>query len=115
MAGMTTVLTEFADNGNSRTFTIPASGHTAVKPRLVIQRRKVPLTASSNAEMTVAVIFATEDVDGNVLSAKTAFEASVRYPSLGDAADITAALAVFRDIVAGDEFGNAVTTQNWLS
>ena len=40
MAAMTTVLTDFSQSGNSRTRT--TSGHTAVKPKLVIEKRRVP-------------------------------------------------------------------------
>lgn len=112
MAAMTTVLTEFSQSGNSRTSTI--SGHTAVSPRLVIEKRRVPEGNQTMVEYSCKVIYATDDADGEVLSQKIAFEASVRYPVLGTAADVDAALAVFRDIIAGDEFGNSVDTQEWL-
>lgn len=113
MAAMTTVLTEFSQNGNSRTCT--TSTHTALKPRLVIEKRRVPEGNQTMVEYVAKVIHATEDADGLVLTQKVAFEASVRYPLAGQSADITAALAIFRDIVAGDEFGNSVDTQEWLS
>lgn len=113
MALMSTSLTEFSNNGNSRTSTL--SGHSASEPKLIIEKRKVPSNASGSAEYTVSVIYATQDAEGNVLTSKVAFEATVRYPLKGTAADITAALAVFRDIIAGDEYGNSVTTQEYLS
>jgi hypothetical protein len=112
MAGMTTVLTEFADQGNSRTST--TSGHTATSPKLVIEKRKVPEGGQTMAEYSCKVVHATDDADGNVLSNKVSFEGVVRYPLLGQSSDITAALVIFRDIIAGDEFGNSVTTQEWL-
>lgn len=112
MAGQTTVLTEFSDNGNSRTSTLP--DHTTLKPRLVIQKRKVPTNQAQSAEMTISVIYATTDVEGAVLAPKVAFDVTVRYPASGQAADVSAALAVFRDIVQGDEFAASVSTQNWL-
>lgn len=112
MAAMTTVLTEFANNGNSRTST--TSGHTAVKPKLVIEKRRVPDGNQSMAEYSVKVVHATTDADGLVMSSKVSFEAVVRYPLLGNAAEITSALAVFRDIIQGDEFANSVNTQGWL-
>jgi hypothetical protein len=49
------------------------------------------------------------------MPSRVTFSATVRRPIGGDAADVTAQLAVFRDIIAGDEFGAMVTTQNWLS
>lgn len=115
MAGMTTVLTEFSDKENSRTYTLAA--HTAVRPRLVIQKRRVPSGSTGSAESIVSVIYATVDEDGLPINSKVAFECSVRFPvNIGSTeTDITDALAVFRDIVAGDEFANTVSTQEWLS
>lgn len=112
MAAMTTVLSVFSYNGNARTST--TSGHTAVKPKLVIEKRRVPEGNQTVAEYSMKVVHATTDVDGAVLSNKVSFDCVVRYPLLGDSSDIAAALAVFRDIIAGDEFGNSVTTQEWL-
>jgi hypothetical protein len=112
MAAMTTVLTEFANNGNSRTCTL--SGHTAVEPRLVIEKRRVPEGNQTMVEYSCKVIYATEDDDGEVLSSKVTFEAIARYPVLGQSADVTSALAVFRDVIAGDDFTNSVDTQEWL-
>lgn len=113
MAAMTTVLTEFADNGNSRTSTL--SGHTAIKPRIVIEKRRVPEGNQTMVEQSVKVIYATEDADSLVLSNKVSFEMVCRYPLLGQSTDVTAALAVIADIVNGDEFANSVSTQEWLS
>lgn len=112
MASQTTVLTEFSDNGNSRTYT--TATHTTAKPRLVIQKRKVPSGSQVVQEVGVAVVHATEDANGLVLPSKVVFEATHRSPIDGLAADVTAALAIFRDIVAGDEFANSVSTQEWL-
>lgn len=113
MAAMTTALTEFADSPTSRTYT--TTGHTVLKPKLVIQKRKIPSNSNGNAESRVAIVHATEDSDGEVIANRVAFEAVVRMPLQGDATDQVAALAIFRDIIAGDEFGNTVTTQEWLS
>lgn len=112
MAAMTTVLTEFATEGNSRTYTTPA--HTALKPSLVLQRRKVATQALQGAEDQLSVLLATEDVDGNPISTRVLFTATVRRPLEADATDITSALAIFRDIVASDEFSVMVNTQGWV-
>jgi len=112
MAGQTTVLTEFADNGNSRTYTY--AGHSALAPRLVIQKRKVPTQGATVAEMTTTVVSSTTDAEGLPLGTKPSFSVTVRYPANGQDSDVTAALAVFRDIIAGDEFGASVLTQGWL-
>lgn len=114
MAGMTTVLTEFSDKENVRTFTI--SGHSAVRPRLVIQKRSIPASAAGVAESVVQVLRGTVDSDGTPINSKVLFEAKVRYPAnIGSSeTDIASALATFRDIVAGDEFASTVTTQGYL-
>lgn len=112
MAGMTTVLTTFSENGNKRTSTY--TGHTVQDPKLVIETRKVPEGNATMCETTFKVVSGIEDADGVVLTNKVSFQAVVRYPVEGVAADVTAALAIFRDIVAGDEFGAMVNTQNWL-
>jgi len=112
MAAMATVLTEFADNGNSRTYT--QATHTALKPVLVLQKRKVPSGNEVVIEDTVTVLSATEDANGDVLPSRVTFTATIRRPKDGIAADVTAMLAVFRDVIAGDEFANTVNTQEWL-
>lgn len=113
MAAMTTALTEFADNGNSRTYT--TTGHTAQEPELVLQKRRVPSTNQTVLEDTITVLHSTEDSDGVILPQKVSFSVTVKRPIAGIAADVTAALAIFRDIVAGDEFTNTVDTQEFLS
>jgi len=112
MAAMTTVLTEFSNNGNSRTSTL--SGHLATSPRLVIEKRRVPEGNQTIVEYSCKVVYATEDVDGAVLQNKISFEAICRYPVSGLSTDVDAALAIFADVVNGDEFANSVDTQEWL-
>lgn len=112
MAGMTTVLTEFSNNGNSRTSTY--TGHTAAKPKLVIEKRRVPDGNQTIAEYSCKVVEATVDADGAILSQKVSMECVVRYPVASVAQSIIDALAIFRDVIAGDEFANSITTQEWL-
>lgn len=112
MAAMTTALTEFTRYGDSITYTL--SGHTAAKPQLVIQKRRVPAGNQVVAESTVSVVLATTNAAGEVVSQKVAFTATCRYPIDGQQADIDSALATFRDVIAGDEFANTVNTQEPL-
>lgn len=112
MAGMSTALTEFSNNGNSRTST--TTGHTAIRPKLVIEKRVVAEGKKTLAESSVKVVHATVDAEGLPVRDKVAFEALIKTPIAGSATDVTNALAIFRDIVASDEFGAMVTTQNWL-
>lgn len=112
MAAMSTALTEFSDKENSRTFFY--TGHTVSKPKLVLQKRKVPVGNQVTVEDTITVLCGTEDGDGAILDSKVSFTATVRRPKNGIAADVTAALAVFRDIIAGDEFGLTVGDSRYL-
>lgn len=111
MAARTTVLTGFSENGNSRTSTFP--GHTASVPKLVIEKRKVPADNQIMAEYSFKVVNATSDGITPVIPQKVSLESVVRYPITGDSADTAEALAVFRDMVASDEFANAVSTLTW--
>lgn len=113
MAAMSTALTEFADNGDSRTYT--TASHTAVKPKLVIQKRRVPTGNQVILEDTISVIHATEDADALILSQKVVMTLTVRRPINGTSTDVDAALVIFRDIIAGDELTNTVNTQEYLS
>jgi len=112
MASFATTITEFSDKENNRTYMV--SGHTVQAPRLVIQKRKVPATASGVAESHLMVVYGTEDADGAPLASKVVFDASVRYPADGQSSDVTAALAVFRDFVASDEFTAMVNSQAYV-
>lgn len=112
MAAMTTVLTEFSNNGNSRTSTL--SGHTAVKPKVLIEKRRVPEGNQKMVEYSFKIVEATTDTNDLVLSNKVSLEVIGRYPLDGNSADVASALAVLRDVVAGDEFGVSLTTQGWL-
>jgi hypothetical protein len=110
---MTTALTEFADNGNSRTYTF--GSHTASKPSTVVQRRKVPVGNQTVAESAVDVRLATEDANGDPLQEKVSISIICRYPIKGISADRATVLATARDILAGDEMANTYDTQEWLS
>lgn len=112
MASFTTSITEFSDKENNRTYMV--SGHTVQAPRLLIQKRRVPTTLKGVAETHLMVVYGTEDAEGNPLASKVVFDAGVRYPADGQSDDVTAALAVFRDFVASDEFTAMVTSQAYV-
>jgi len=112
MAAQITALTEFSDNGNSRVYTL--TNHTVSQPQLVLQKRKVPSGNKVVVQDEIVVSIATADVNGVVLPQRIAFTVTVTRPLGHDAGDVESALAVFRDIIAGDEFGNTVLTQEYL-
>lgn len=112
MAIMTTPLVEFADNGNSRTSTV--SGHTVAKPRLVIQKRKLPSGVAGVAETSVRILYGTTDSAGLPVDQRVSFEVIVRTPVVGNAVDVSGAQALFQEFVASDNFAAVVATQNWI-
>lgn len=112
MAAMSTALTVFSTIGNTRTYTY--TGHTVADPHIVVQRRKVPPSSTGIAEDTVTVISATQDADGVTLDSKDSIEIKVRRPVNGVASDMTALLAVARDIMASDEMTAVTTTQSFV-
>lgn len=112
MAALAATLTLFSTSGNSKTST--AAGHTSVKPKLVIEKRKVPVGDNGVAENTIGVVFGTVNPASENLPTKILYEAKVRRPVNGNATDLSDALVLFRDVVQSTEFGTMTTTQNWL-
>lgn len=112
MAAMSTTLKEFADNGNSRTYTAP--GHTVLKPALVIQKRRPAPTNTGAAEDSVKVVFGTLDASGVPHPVKDSIEIIVRRSPSGVAGDLTAAMALAREIFASTNFDGTVSGQLWL-
>lgn len=109
MAAMSTILTEFSDNGNSRQYTL--SDHSFSDVRKVLQKRVEGVTV---LEDQIMVLYSTTDANSAPMAQKVSFTVIVKRPRGCAAADVTSSLAVFRDIVAGDEFTNTVNTQEWV-
>lgn len=112
MAALAATLTLFSTSGNSKTST--AAGHTSVKPKLVIEKRKVAVGTDGVAESTIAVVYGTTNPASENLASKIAFECKLRRPVDGNATDLSDALVLFRDVVQSTEFTTMTTTQNWL-
>lgn len=112
MALMTTVLEEFADNGNSRTFALPL--HTAAKPALVIQKRKVPTGNQKMIETTITLVSGTEDASAVPMDERITTTISTRKPIGCAQADVDAQMAIGREIHASDNFTDAEAKQTWL-
>lgn len=112
MPALAMSLSEFSDKDNSRTWTI--SGHTVAKPKLLIQKRKIGSVGGASSVDTWTIVQGTVDAAGAVLPGKVVFDVSFRRPIEGASADVTSALSLLRDLVASDEFGAAVTTQNYV-
>lgn len=112
MPALAATLVQYSDEQNARTYT--TTGHTVAKPKLVIQKRKVGTVGGASGSDTINVVYGTTDPLGAVMPGRVVFEANIRRPVEADATDLSAALALIRDIVASDEFAAVVTTQNYL-
>lgn len=112
MASFTTVIKEFDDKSNHRTYSLP--NNTVQQPKLLVQKRKTAATPEALAEDRLMVVYGTSDPDGLPLAKKIVFEADVRRPANALAADITAAKALFREFVASDEFDDIVDSSDYV-
>lgn len=109
MTAMSTALIPFSPSANGRTSTLP--GHTAVAPRLFIQKRKVPTSVGSNSTVSARVVYATVDSHGEPIGNRVQIGCDAAIPVAGRGADTDAAIVIFRDFVASDEFVTLVKTQ----
>lgn len=112
MPTIATELKSFAENGNVKTYTAPQ--HSVAEPRLVIQKRSIAASIASVAGTTLKVVFGTSDAAGAPIQQRISLETVARVPVSGSESDVDAAIAVFRDIVASDEFVIAVKQQLWV-
>lgn len=112
MAAMSTILKEFVDNGDSRTYTAP--GHTVLKPALVIQKRRVAPNVNGAAEDSFKVVFGTLDPLGVPHPVKDSVEVVVRRSPSGLAGDLSGAIALAREVVNSSNFDAMVAGQTWL-
>jgi hypothetical protein len=104
MAAMATVVKLQTRTGGNSTYVIDTV-HTASKPALILQKIKAFLTGQHSVlEDTVNVVYATEDSNGDLLPSNISFSTTIRRPIDGISADLTAALATFRDVTGSDEF-----------
>lgn len=113
MTAMVTTLTEFADTGDTRTFTAPK--HSVLQSFTVVQKRKVASTPQEAATDSIRVVRGAFDASHNALAVKTSFEVVVRRSPIVNATDLSEVLALFREIIASDEFNTVVNGQLWLS
>lgn len=112
MAVMTTVLKEYSNGVNSRTYSLP--NHSVTEPEILIQRRRVPVGNQVVASTELQFLVATKDAEGNVLPDKAGIDIKIREPIKGTHADLTALLTIARDVFASDEMTATVDTHNFL-
>jgi len=112
MAAMLTPIDEYSNNGNSRTFV--TAGHTMAEPELIIQKRRAATGTKNSTEQQFDVVFATKDVNGEVMNSKVLFSCVAREPVGGTSATFTAARDLFRDMVASDEWAASLASGKFL-
>lgn len=108
MGALVATLTEFSNSGDSFTYT--TTGHTATRPKLVIMKRRVPEGNKTVAVLSVDVIHATEDSDGNIMPSKIVGGMSFRVPIGFLAADLANVKTLFKDLAQSTELDNAIDT-----
>lgn len=114
MATLATALIEFADSGDSRTYTLPL--HTVLAPRLLVQKRRVPSGKQVVAESSILLTYAVSDAQDVVLPQRLSTTVVTRAPILMKAGTGIEAvmLAHIRDVINSDEFAAMMSTQNWI-
>lgn len=114
MAALATTLTSFSTTGDSKVYT--TSGHTALLPRVLMQKRRVPSKNGTVASMDTTIIRGTKDADGKVLASKVALSVSVRFPidMGGSQTEVADALVILKDVVNSDEFAANITSQGFI-
>lgn len=114
MAVMTTVLKRFTTVGTTKTSRHPSGS--LQEPKLVIERVRVPEGNKTVGEYSASVLYAALDADGQVLPSKVAFTVTFRSPvNIGPTETVVAdALALFREIVASDNFATSVNSLDYL-
>lgn len=112
MATIAIPLVEFNDVDNKRTYSLAT--HSATKPSLLIQSRKVASASKSTSETTLQVVQATVDPLAIPLAQKISLSAVIRYPNNGANADLDLAIANFRAVVISDEFVSAIKAQTYI-
>lgn len=114
MATIATALIEFADSGDSRTYTLPS--HTVLDSKTLTQRRKVPSGKQTVAESSLTFSYAVRDTVGNALPQRLSTTVISRLPILMNASSglSTTMLAHVRDVVNSDEFAAMLSSQSWV-
>jgi len=103
---------EHNDSSNARTWTL--DGHSDLKPQLVLQKRRS--TGSGNdlkPEQELKVVFGTVDAVGDPIPTKITIGVNVRKSVLSQSADVTAAIAEFKLLVASTKFDDMVNKSSY--
>lgn len=106
MADMVTALTGYSNVGT--TITYETAGHSLSDAKLVVQKRGQQGSGQTLFKGEVAVVAGAEDSAGDQMPNNLRLTAASSIPVGVIAADIDAAIVIFRDYVASDDFPAAV-------
>lgn len=112
MANMSTSLVTFSENGNKRTSAAPSN--TAALPRLILQQRSIASGVEGVSEMQHRVVFGAADASGLPIVQRISFLVLARIPILARSTEVDAAKALYREMIASDNWAASVAGQLWL-
>lgn len=113
MAAMSANLTVFSDSQDRRVYRL--DDHAVGNTRLLIQTRRVPTGAQVMVEDTFSIVHQPADDEALGALPNVNFTVTLRRHHASDPTTVAAALTLLRDMVASDEFGNTVDTQDYLT
>lgn len=113
MANMTTLLTQRSDTADQREWAAPS--HSLAAPFLIRQKRAVAKTLTGRATDTISVLKGGVDNVGAPLAIPLSVSINISRQANMASSDAAAALALFREIVASDNFGVAWNTQGYIA
>lgn len=113
MANMTTSLTQRSDAENQREWAAPT--HTLASPFTIRQRRTVAKQVTQRATDSISVLRGGLDTSGLALQTPlTAMVTLTRQANMAST-DSAAALALFREIIASDNFTALWNSQGYIA
>jgi hypothetical protein len=113
MAAMVTSLIPYNEALNVKEWILDS--HTALTPRKVIQKRRVPNGNQSVIEDTITLSAEAVDAEGVVLPQRCSIEIKVRRPKQHMGTQLTTVLMpLARDFVSADEFEAVISKSLYL-
>lgn len=112
MSAMSTTLSQRSDAANAREWTAPT--HTLSVPFIIKQKRTAPPGSTGRATDLVTVIRGGNDVGGLPVVMPVQIRIEVTRQANMASADVAAAIALAREIVASTNFDALVSGQSYL-
>lgn len=113
MAAMSTALTQRSDAADTREWQLPT--HTLAVPFLVRQRRTTAKTLTGRATDGLSFLRGGADTAGVALASPLTATINLIRQANVSSTDSAAALAIFREVVASDNFAAMWNSQTYLA